>query len=253
MNRLIPLLAGVLATTALAPVSAQEQPTLFVSSWMCERPALDDLVEMARSRDLPIYQDMTNEGLIGGQMLLVHDWGDEWNYVTITMADDVATGVAASDEFGRRYAERYGDDDGFVDRCPSHRDAIYQAAFSTEPPNGAPMPEPPYSVAMSYFNCPLDKVSDVVAGDRAALLPAAQASINEGNGFWLGSMRHAWADEWSYVIIRSAADLGALAAFNADTNRRVGNARGAPVPTDVCRAHRDNIYQLVYTTQPPSR
>jgi hypothetical protein len=251
MHRLTLLLAVALAAISTVPAGAQDQPTLFVSSWMCDRGAIGDLVTMARDRDLPIYQEMANEGLILGQMVLVHHWGDEWNLVTITMTEDIASGIAASDEFGSRYVDRYGEDDAFVTHCPSHRDAIYQGAFNTVATAGS-MPDPPLTVAMSYFNCPLNKVSEVVAGDQARLLPAAQASIAAGHGLWLGAMRHAWADEWSYVIVRSATDVASLIAFNDDTNRRVGGAPGEAMPTDVCRSHRDNIYQLVLATAPPS-
>jgi hypothetical protein len=255
MSRFISLAVLLVSVPLLArPAPAQDQapPTIFMTSWMCERGAIGDLVTAARERELPVMQELVDEGRIDYHSVMVHHWGDEWNYVTMMAAADMSGGLAALEEFNTRYEARHGTDDSFVDRCPTHRDGIYVGAYRTDFP--ATRPTVPYSVALSYFNCPLNQISGIVEAERAAFLPAAQASVDAGMGFSLGVIRHAWADDWTYVMVRRAQDVPSLIAFNDDTNRRVAANGAAPGPSlDLCPAHKDNIYQLVMETQPRNR
>lgn len=259
MSRFLPTLITILMVATLLPGIAVAQdeeppqpPTIFVTSWMCDRgDAMDGIIETAEARELPIYQELVNEGQLWSHSVMVHHWGDEWNYVTITLADDVAAGLAANEAFGQRYEERHGEDDGgFIEHCRTHRDNIYVGAYTTTD-NENMTPETPYSVALSYFACPFDMIDDVVNADRATFLPAAQASVDAGMGYWTGAMRHAWADEWTYIIVRSAKDVPSLLAFAEDTGNRIeeGGAEGGP-PSNACGAHKDNIYQVVMETAP---
>ncbi len=246
---LFALIATLSADAALAQQAdslAQQPPTIFVTSWQCDTAALSNLVDMAREQDLPIFQELVNEGKLWSYSVMVHRWGDEWNYVTFTVADDVAAGVAANTDFGTRAEERYGEDETLLEHCKTHRDNIYVGVYITQDPEGQDV-KPPYSLSMSYFACPIKDLDEIVAASRDTFLPAAQASVNEGKGYWTGAMRHAWADEWNYVILRGAEDVPGLIAFAFDTGQRIAAPDG-PAPTASC-AHKDNIYQMVLATE----
>jgi hypothetical protein len=244
----MPVAALLLACGALAQ---ETPPTIFVTSWQCDRTAMDDIIDLTH-QVMPIYQELVNEGVIWSYAVAVHHWGDEWNYVTITLAGDMAAGIRAGDEFDRRAQERFGEDETFIANCPTHRDNIYVGAYTSSQP-GEPEREPPFAIAMSYFNCPLNSIGDIVRAERETLLPAARASIDAGTGYWHGAMRHSWADEWTYVHVRAAEDAASVIAFAQDTARRAAENGGDDgAPTDVCPAHKDNIYVVVAATRAPT-
>ncbi len=264
MSRLLPPLLTILLVATLLPgiAAAQDEmagetdaaapspPTIFVTSWMCDRGApLNGVLENAEARDLPIAQELVNEGKLWSYSAMVHDWGDEWNYVTVMVASDMAAGLAANEAFGQRYEEMHGEDDAFLQACHTHRDNIYGGVFATTAPEGMTY-ETPYTAVMSYFACPFDMVDEVAETMVEMFQPAAQASVDAGMGYWAGAMRHAWADEWTYILVRTAKDVPSLIAFADDTNNRImeGNPEGAPA-TDAC-AHKDNIYTVVVDTTP---
>ena len=261
MPRLLTSLCTLRAVVTLLPDIAVAQdeepqgpPVIFMTSWMCDRgDALTSILEGAQNQELPIYQDLVNEGKLLSASTMVHDWGDEWNYVTITVASDMEAGLAASDEAGERYEELYGDDEDLLTQhCRSHRDNIYVGDFGTNDPEGITY-ETPYTVAMSYFACPFDVLGDISEDFREVYLPAAQASVDAEMGYWTGGMRHAWADEWTYVLGRAAKDLPSILTFADDIDERImaGNPPEGGPATDAC-AHKDNIYTVVAETTPRS-
>ena len=246
------LIATLSADAALAqqPDSlAQQPPTIFMTAWMCDRAAVDTLVATAGERAMPVAQELVNEGMLWSYSVMVHNWGDEWNYVTLMLADDIASGVAANAEFGRRIEAKYGEDETFVEQCRAHNDGIYTGSYITDDAPGVD-PEPPYTIAFSYFACPFNVLDDVVQEDRERFLPAAQASVTAGKGYFTAAMTHAWAGEWTYVIVRGAQDIPSLIDFAADTGTRMGDDAGQAA--EACTAHKDNIYRVVLETQPRS-
>lgn len=239
------LVAMLLSYPASAQEDEQRPPTIFLTSWMCDRSALDEIQNEQRERNLPILQDLVNQGQIWSASSMVHDWGDEWNYVTAYLADDIASGAAANSELRRRYDEEYADSI-LLEQCRTHRDNIYIGAFTTG--NVDPDPEPPYTIAMSYFACPISELGSIADMGREHILPAVQASIEAGEGYWAGGAVHAWGDEWNFLLVRSAEDLPSLVRFAEDTDNRMGeNAREV---TETCWAHKDNIYSVVMETTP---
>lgn len=254
MNRST-LLAALLCAAFMVPHQALAQdenpPTIMMSAWMCNQASMGDLVDDFETRQLPIAQELVDEGMMQSAMLMVHHWGDEWNYVTVMMADDMESGAAAFGELNSRYADRYGDDGlDFLAHCTTHRDAIHTGAWTTD--GDDEMPELPMSVALSAFACPFNALGDILEQHREIMLPAAQASVDAGMGDFVGASTHAWGDEWNYVIWRGAADIPALMAFNDDTNERADALAGEDEENamDACWAHKDNIYALVAMTRP---
>lgn len=246
------ILAIVFAATPVQAQDAppQEPPTIFVISWQCDRAAVDNLVETMKARQLVVAQELVNQGTLQNYMVLTHDWGDEWNLVSILMADDTAKGEAASDQIRQRSQERFGGDNPIAQHCSEHKDSIYRGAYITSTPAGRAEPTPPYSLSMSYFACPARTLSQIVSADRQTLLPAAQASVEAGHGHWTAAMTHAWGDRWTYVVVRAAANVPGLIAHAEDTGARLSST--ATAPTMVC-SHKDNIYEVRLQTTPPAQ
>jgi hypothetical protein len=243
------LVAMIFVVAPVLGQDAQQPPTIFMTSWQCDRAAVDGLIESMKTRDMVIAQELVEEGALWSYHVMVHDWGDEWNFVTLLVATDIASGVAANDAFNDRFEARFGEDDTFIEHCKTHRDNIYVGTYITQAPEGQ-NPQPPYSVAVSYFACPINEIDGIIAAARETFLPAAQASVNAGMGYMTGGMRHAWADEWNYIIFRAAADVPGLIAHARDTAERITS--DAPGPTLSC-AHKDNIYRMVLETTPSSQ
>lgn len=240
---------------AAAPAQAQnappqQPPTIFVISWQCDRTAVDGLVETMKTQQLVIAQELVNEGALWSYSVMVHDWGDEWNLVAVLMADDMAKGDAASNAIRQGMQERFGPANPIAQHCSDHKDSVYRGAFVTDTPAGRAAPTPPYSVSMSYFACPMPLVDQIAQADRQTMLPAAQASVEAGHGYWTGAMRHAWGDRWTYVVVRAAADVPGLIAHAEDTGARLAST--ATAPTMAC-PHKDNIYEVVLETRPPAQ
>ena len=241
------LAALVFAGTAFAQGTP---PTVFMTAWKCDQSAMGDLADTARERMLPIAQAMKDEGTIQNYAVLGHHWGDEWNFMTVLMADDLASGHEASAELRERYSAENDPAATLLDHCTSHRDAVHAGAWQTQ--RGRPI-EPGMTVAVSHFACPFTTIGAIIEAHERVLLPASQASVDEGHGLFVAATRHEYGDEWTYAIWRAASDLPAFVAFNADANERATALAqelmpDAENPMNACTAHKDNIYGVIAAT-----
>jgi hypothetical protein len=255
-NRLTTLLMVCSLALALAPISIQAQdgpPTIMMSSAQCDRSTLSDVLDNARERGLPIWQELVNEGMIESQGILQHWWGDEWNMVSVMVAADVAAVVAANAEFGSRFNDLYPDDDTFITNCPRHRDVFYQAIVATdgddEDDNGDGN-----AWAISYFECDFTRMGDIAEQDREAI-DVYQGLVDEGMLSFHASAAHTWGNEWNYIAASGAEDIPALLAGLAEANNRFEDEYSDSdeefVLDAACTAHKDNIYsQVMWTVDP---
>lgn len=165
------------------------------------------------------------------------------------LADDVPTGIAANEEFGRRMQAAGNAGGSFLEACTTHVDEIYRGSFLTNNTSGM-TPELPYAMAFGYFACPFNKLEEIIRDARENYLPAAQASVDAGKGYFAGGMVHDWAGKWTFVLVRGASDVPGLLEFSSDTGSRIDS--DGPGPTQVCTSHKDNFYRVVHATQPRS-
>lgn len=134
--RRLSLTLGLL--TALAVPSAalaqdDAPPTLRLSFYKCDFSQLEVAMEEIETLQMPIWQELVDEGMIASYGHLIHSWASEWNVGVYTVADDIPAVLAAVDEFGRRMAERNPEAaDTFGEACPEHRDAFYTFGPSTD-------------------------------------------------------------------------------------------------------------------------
>ena len=255
-NRLTTLLMVCSLALALAPISIQAQdgpPTVMMSSAQCDRNTLDDVLDNARERALPIWQDLANEGMIESHGTLRHWWGDEWNLVSVMVAADVAAVVAANAEFGSRFNDLYPDDDTYITNCPRHRDVFYQGISRTtygdadDEDNGDGN-----AFAISYFECDYTQFDEIAEEDREAI-DVYQDLVDEGVLSFHATASHTWGNEWNYISVASADDIPALLAGLDEANSRFEEAYPdeESVLDAACTAHKDNIYsQVMWTVDP---
>ena len=106
-----------------------------LSEWKCDWGELGDIVELANGTVREVWEELEDEGMIDGWGILTHAWGDEYNLVLYTLAQDVEGVMAASNEYFRRIAERDPENaigDQFTDACREHRDNIYNFQYPSE-------------------------------------------------------------------------------------------------------------------------
>lgn len=129
-------MALLVATPAVAQEQEEERPGVVAfSMWRCPFGNLQEAVQIANADTRDVYEDLVEEGMIQGWGVLTHLWGDEWNLVFYTLAEDAETAIAANGEYFRRFAEL--DTEGeiiarFLELCPEHKDNIMAFSYPSE-------------------------------------------------------------------------------------------------------------------------
>ena len=255
MNRLTTLCMVCSLALVLAPISIQAQdgpPTVMMSSAQCDRNTLDDVLDNARERGLPIWQELVNEGMIRSSGILRHWWGDEWNMVSVMLAEDEAAVIAANDEFGSRYSDLYPDDNMYITNCPKHRDVFYQGIAGTDGESDEEDNGDGNAFAISYFECDFTRMGDIAEEDREGI-DVFQGLVDEGMLTFHASAVHTWGNEWNYISVTGAEDIPALLAGLNEAGDRFEerDPDGESVVGVACTAHKDNIYsQAMWTVDP---
>lgn len=142
MSRLHPALLAFVALAALAlpgAAVAQEEepdpPVLRLSFFMCDLSGGngDAITEEIETRQMPIWNALTSEGMVESYGYFFHWWADEWNVGIYTIAPTLQAIIDASDEAGNRLEAQYGEDapSAIADHCPQHRDGFYTMGPST--------------------------------------------------------------------------------------------------------------------------
>jgi hypothetical protein len=114
-------------------IDPENPPTLALSYYTCDFPAMGDIVEDYREKSMPIVQALVDEGAMGSEGLYTHDWGDEWNLVITRTAADIGALDRALSTFGERYQAEHGEDAASMleEHCSAHKDNIYWMVMST--------------------------------------------------------------------------------------------------------------------------
>jgi hypothetical protein len=116
-------------------VTPDDPATVVLSFWKCPLPELGRLVQNARAMQ-PMADAITEEGTWRGSGFMTHSWGDAWNLVRYTGADDLEAVMTGFDELTERSesVEQEGDDPNVT--CSAHRDNIYDLVLRTTPRDG---------------------------------------------------------------------------------------------------------------------
>lgn len=137
------LLAALAAPAGLSAQQAQQQAqpqaeegppsTLRLSFFLCDGNRMDEALEEAETRDIPVWKELVAEGMVENYGYIVHSWASEWNIGIYTIAESIDAVIKASEEAGRRLDEKYGDAESVFDQaCPHHRDGFYTFGPSTD-------------------------------------------------------------------------------------------------------------------------
>lgn len=134
--RKLPLYAGLLIALGMpGAVAAQEDeapPILRLSFYHCDMNALDATYEQIETMEIPIWDELVDEGMVESYGHFFHAWASEWNVGIYTVAENIEAVLAATEEFGNRMGERHPDADAGLNQvCPAHRDGFYVLGPST--------------------------------------------------------------------------------------------------------------------------
>lgn len=130
MRRFTPVLGVCVALTLPASLAAQQDegppPTLRISFFQCDFSKLGEAMEEVEQHDIPIWNELVEEGMVESYGYFIHSWADEWNVGIYTIAESIQAVIDANDEAGRRADERFPDAPNvFGEACPTHRDNFY--------------------------------------------------------------------------------------------------------------------------------
>ncbi len=112
-------------------------PTLALSHYRCEYPAIGEIIENYRERAQPIAQSVVDEGKLMGRGLYTHNWGDEWNVMVAVSGEDLPNVLDGIQAFADGYAAAHGEDarNPIQEHCSAHKDNIYWVVMRTDNPN----------------------------------------------------------------------------------------------------------------------
>jgi len=114
-------------------VSPDDPATVALSFWQCPLHEVGRLMEEEGRGSAVIAQELTNEGLWRGSGFMTHAWGDVWNVVRYSAADDLPSLLTAFDAMGERMESRFpGMAATNVNAtCSQHKDNIYDLVVRT--------------------------------------------------------------------------------------------------------------------------
>jgi hypothetical protein len=217
-------------------VAQDSQVKMTLSYFQCDWPETLKWVSAMDSLSLPIWQEVVDEGLLGGQGVLVHDFAGYENVIIWRAGSSVEQIRSGLDEIGRRYQERHLDAPPLG--CGLHRDAIF-----TMGPSTGTFREDDETTVVSHFKCDFAKLGDISAAIDSTLLPIAKELTDEGYfGNW-GFLFHDWAGDENIVQYRSASDKESFFVANAEFNKRFAERHGDYDPFMGCNAHKDEFFR----------
>jgi hypothetical protein len=120
------LVAALALPGAVAAQDGDAPPMLRLSFYQCDLSELEPVGEQMETMEIPIWDEMVDEGMVESYGHFIHAWASEWNVGIYTVAESIEAILAATEEFGNRMEERHPDaDNGLNQACPSHRDGFY--------------------------------------------------------------------------------------------------------------------------------
>ncbi|MDX1577386.1 MAG: hypothetical protein R3266_02835 [Gemmatimonadota bacterium] len=131
------LLVGLALPAGLVAQDADAPPILRLSFYQCDLSSIGPVMEQVEALEMPIWNELVDEGMIDSYGHFIHAWADEWNVGIYTVAETIDDIVQAAAEAGARMQERHPDADGGLNAaCPAHRDNFYVMGPSTDDDDG---------------------------------------------------------------------------------------------------------------------
>ncbi len=121
--------------------------------------------------------------------------------------------------------------------------ATFLSSLVLTPAAAAQPDTPPPTITMTFWQCERNALDQLIEYEHTRALPIYQSMVNSGRVFDIGTMVHAWGDQFNYVTYLVAADLATAIAANDE----ITEAYSAQYPDDnfllqSCSSHFDNIY-----------
>jgi hypothetical protein len=225
-------LLGAVTTASAQP----EAPTkMVISYYQCDWADVFEWQQQLDSLSKPIWQELVNEGKVGGWGILVHDFAGYENLIMWRTGNSLEQIEAAQDEATRRMMERHPD--APMVGCADHRDGIY-----TMGPNTGPNQEGFNNMVVSYYMCDGGQRDEIAASIDSLMRPTAQEMVDEGMfGTW-GILVHDWAGRENIILYRSAKDRASFFEGWQEMGRRMNELHPDANAFMGCSRHRDGLY-----------
>jgi hypothetical protein len=116
-------------------VTPDDPATVALSFWKCPISQLGRLMDQEVASSAIVAQELLDEGLWRGSGFMTHAWGDAWNVVRYSAADDIPALLTAFDTADERMQSRYAsmEPTNLGNTCSAHRDNIYDLVVRTTP------------------------------------------------------------------------------------------------------------------------
>lgn len=132
LSAFLALLVGLAVPSALLAQDADAPSVLRLSFYQCDLTEIGPVVEAIEAQQMPIWNDLVEEGMIDSYGHLIHAWADEWNFGIYTVGESVTAIIDAQTEFGERMQGVEPDPATNLNAvCPAHRDNFYFMGPST--------------------------------------------------------------------------------------------------------------------------
>ena len=73
------LFAALALPGALAAQDGDQPPTLRLSFYQCNLGEIDPVMEQIESMEMPIWNELVDEGMVASYGHFIHAWASEWN------------------------------------------------------------------------------------------------------------------------------------------------------------------------------
>ena len=116
MRRLPLVLVALAMIAAPGSLVAQEEDedespmTLRLSFFMCNTNRIDEALEEVESQDIPVWQELVDEGMVESYGHIVHSWASEWNIGIYTVAESIDHGLGVAEDLVRARVRDRGEE-----------------------------------------------------------------------------------------------------------------------------------------------
>jgi len=191
MNKTIAFLSAVIVGTLSATCAAEEEEEeqdgplgyVYVTYNVCKLSGQDRADEIVAEREAPIYNELVEEGVIGGWGWLSHHTGGRWRRAFYYLNDTVNGLLDAQDAMQAKF-EALGNDNERAGLCDTHDDYIWAIDLASVDP-GRSRPDAGLSVYYICDESTEDRADELFESTFAPVLDKAVGDGKIASWSWL--------------------------------------------------------------------
>ena len=249
MNKTITFLAAVIVGAVSVACIAQEEEEeqdgplgyVYVTYNVCKLSGQDRADEIVAEREAPIYNELVEEGVIGGWGWLSHHTGGRWRRAFYYLNETVDGLLDAQDAMQARL-DALGDDNERADLCGAHDDYIWAIDLASGDP-GDSRADAGLSV---YFIC--DQSTEVRADEifESTIAPLLGKAVEDGKITSWSWLSHFVGGKYRRLQSMTGADHKAVLAARGDLIEALygGDEPNAAAVefNEICGSHTDYLW-----------